>query len=331
MTGIPFKINQSGTQTKLQQLVNSITEAITNGELRAGDVLPSVNQLSLESGYSRDTVFKAYGILKQRNIVESAPTKGYFVASKTQKVFMLLDDFSAFKEQLYQSFRKNLPQSFGVDLLFHHYNKNVFKQLIESSLGRYSMYVVMNIEHNKIHPILSKIDPNKLLLLDMGRAKEGFNYILQDFNSAVINCLIQGKEQLQKYDEFLMVYSSNNTPHPQETVDAVKHFCNKYRIKCKIITEVKTRHIQKGHAFFVIRDKNLVEIVKICNQKHLKIGTDVGILSYNDTPMKQIVGGGISVVSTNFEQMGKQAAEFVKSKNKTAQILPTSLVLRESL
>ena len=168
MSDISFKIDVSTGQTKIQQLVHSITEAIGNGVLKAGDSLPSVNQLSSDSGFSRDTVFKAYTILKQRSVVESAPQKGYFVANESFKVFMLLDDFSAFKEQLYQSFRGNLPDTYSVDLHFHHYNRDVFHQLIENSLGRYSMYVVMNIDNKSLDPILDKIDPNKLLILDMG-------------------------------------------------------------------------------------------------------------------------------------------------------------------
>ena len=47
--------------------------------------------------------------------------------------------------------------------------------------------------------------------------------------------------------------------------------------------------------------------------------------------MKQIVGGGISVISTDFEKMGILAAEFVKNKEKISQVLPTSLILRDSL
>ncbi len=94
---------------------------------------------------------------------------------------------------------------------------------------------------------------------------------------------------------------------------------------------MNTSEIEKGQAYFVIRDNDLVEVIKTCRSKRLELGKDVGVLSYNDTPMKQIVGGGISVISIDFEKMGKQAAEFVKTKQKIAQILPTSLLLRDSL
>ncbi|MCF6333739.1 MAG: GntR family transcriptional regulator [Draconibacterium sp.] len=332
MPNVSFKISKSAGQTKLQQLVHSITEAISNGILKVGDSLPSVNQLSTESGFSRDTVFKAYNILKQRNVVESAPQKGYFVASESFKVFMLLDDFSAFKEQLYQSFRRNLPDSYSVDLLFHHYNPDVFHQLIENSLGRYSMYVVMNIDNKSLDPILQRIDANKLLLLDMGKPDNGkLNYLLQDFNRSVKSCLEEGINRLKKYKELILVYSEKNTPHPVEIVAAVKNFCKKNQIQFKNRFVFNVSEIQKGQAYFVIRDADLVKVIKTCRSKQFELGKDVGVLSYNDTPMKQIVGGGISVISTDFELMGRKAAEFVKNKQKIGEVLTTSLIIRESL
>jgi DNA-binding transcriptional regulator YhcF (GntR family) len=327
-----FHIDESAGQTKLQQLVHSITEAISNGKLKIGDGLPSVNQLSKKSGFSRDTVFKAYNILKKRNIIESAPQKGYFVAGESFKVFMLLDDFSAFKEQLYQSFRQNLPDSYAVDLLFHHYNTEVFRQLIQSSLGRYSMYVVMNINHKNIDPILEKIDANKLLILGMGNpVKSKLNYLLQDFGKSVQECLVEGFEQLRKYNELIFVYEEKSTAHPAETVSAVRSFCKKNHIQFRNSKQLNEAEIKKGQAYFVIRDSDLVQVIKVCRKKRLTLGVDVGVISYNDTPMKQIVGGGISVISTNFEVMGELAAEFVKHKQKIGEILPTSLILRESL
>ncbi len=332
MSEFRLNIDESAGQTKLQQLVHSITEAINNGKLKAGDPLPSVNLLSSESGFSRDTVFKAYNILKHRNIIESAPQKGYYVASESFKVFMLLDDFSAFKEQLYQSFRQNLPHSYSVDLLFHHYNTDVFHHLIENSLGRYSLYVVMNIDHKSIDPILQKIDPNKLLILDMGKPDAGkMNFLLQNFNKAVQNCLEQGLERLKKYNEIVLVYEEKSTPHPAETVSSVRNFCKKHQIDFQKIGQLKEENVEKGKVYFVIRDSDLVNVIKACRKKQLHLGKDVGVISYNDSPMKQIVGGGISVISINFELMGELAARFVKNKQKIAQVLPTSLILRDSL
>lgn len=332
MADINLNIPENSGQTKVQQLIHLITEGIASGKLKMGQILPSVNQMSSDTGFSRDTVFKAYRILKRRNVIESTPTKGYYVASDSSRVFMLLDDFSAFKEQLYQSFRKNLPDSTAVDLLFHHYNREVFRQLVQNSLGRYSTYIIMNIEHKKTDPILEKIDSSRLLVLDMGSQNGPGGYLLQDFHDAVIACLDEGKVNFLKYNELILVYSEKETPHPADTVGAVSTFCSRTGLAFRQISSFDDPgKLQKGQAYFVIRDADLVSLIKACREKNLIPGQDVGILSYNDTPMKQIVGGGISVISTDFGKMGELAALFVNTRRPINRILPTYLILRESL
>ncbi len=327
-----FKIPEKAGQTKVQQLVYAISEAIVSRQLQKGKVLPSINELSTQCGFSRDTVFKAYKILKSRNLIDSAPTRGYYVTGGTFNVFMLLDDFSAFKEQLYQSFRANLPEAYSVDLLFHHYNHDVFNQLIQNSIGRYSFYIVMNIDHKGVEPVLEKLDAEKLLILDMGRpATENISFVVQDFDQAVENCLENGWELLKKYHELILVYDKNETPHPLETADAVQRFCKKQGMRFKKIKRAKDSDVNYGECWFAIRDSDLVEIIKKCRVKGLQAGKDIGILSFNDTPMKQIVGDGISVISTSFKQMGLLASTFIKSRQKIRKVLPTSLIIRGSI
>lgn len=328
-----FQINTSNSsgQTKLQQLVHSITEAVSNGNLKTGDVLPSVNQLSSESGFSRDTVFKAYRMLKKQGVIESTPQKGYFVASESVKVFMLLDDFSAFKEQLYQSFRQNLPENVSVDLLFHHYNKTVFRQLIQSSIGRYSVYIIMNISNENIDPVLKKIDSKKLLILDMGKPETNMNFLLQDFEDAVISCLSQGLNEIQKFEEFILIYSEKKTPHPPKTVAAFKRFCTANSINHRVAEKFSEKQLKTGQVYLAIKDADLVEIIKVGFKKGFQLGKDFGVISYNDTPMKEITGGGITVISTDFGLMGEKAAAFVNNRQSLAEILPTRLIMRKTL
>ncbi len=331
MSVFRFNIDESAGQTKLQYLINAISGAVENGTLKAGDSLPSVNQLNSETGLSRDTIFKAYQILKKRGIIQSAPQKGYFVASETQKVFVLLDDFSSFKEQLYQSFRQNLPGNIAIDLLFHHYNPIVFKQLIESNIGRYSLYIVMNISHKSIDPVLKKIDPSRLLILDMGNPKEGMNFLLQDFNEAVVDCLSQGLIEIQKYEEFVLIYSEKKTPHPATTLAAFKRFCSANSIKHRVAEKFSEKQLKPGQVYLAIKDSDLVEIIKSGIKRGFQLGKDFGVISYNDTPMKEIAGGGITVISTDFSVMGEKAANFVTTRQQITEILPTRLILRKTL
>lgn len=128
-----------------------------------------------------------------------------------------------------------------------------------------------------------------------------------------------------------MVYEKNSTPHPGDTVIAVRNFCKNHRIQFQKLKQLSAGDVKKDKLFFVLRDSDLVMVIKACREKNLWLGKDVGVISYNDTPMKQVVGGGISVISTNFEQMGTLAADFVKNKQAVKKVLPTFLTLRESL
>jgi DNA-binding LacI/PurR family transcriptional regulator len=157
------------------------------------------------------------------------------------------------------------------------------------------------------------------------------NYLVQDFYDSLLGCLQQGKEQLLKYNKLTLVYSEQDTPHPEEIIEAVRGFCNEHGQAFECVETVRAEQIGKGQAYFVIRDDDLVTVIKNCRRKNFELGSDVGIISYNDTPMKEVVGGGISVISTDFKKMGWQAAEFVKNKQKIGKVLPTSLILRDSL
>ena len=329
--GFQFSIDKGSAQTKIQQLLHAVNEAISNGVLHEGDFLPSVNQLSKSSGLSRDTIFKAYSLLKQRSIISSTPTKGYFVNSVSFKVMMLLDDFSAFKEQLYSSFRSNLPENYVVDLLFHHYNPDVFEQLIQNSLGRYSMYIVMNIRHHRMEEVVRKIDSNKLLILDMGSPDDpDISFLNQDFAAGSVACLQEGLAQIKRYSQLNLVFPKS-TPHPPEFVDSFSAFCEDNAINYSIIPKLTDRLVQSGQAFLVIKEDDLVYLVKSCKQQGLQLGKQLGLIAYNDSPLKELVGNGITVISVDFSEMGAKAARFVGSKEKVFETLLPKLILRGSL
>jgi DNA-binding LacI/PurR family transcriptional regulator len=55
------------------------------------------------------------------------------------------------------------------------------------------------------------------------------------------------------------------------------------------------------------------------------------VISYNETPMKKYVKEGITVISTDFELMGKKIAEFVSTGEKTNLIIPSKLTIRKSI
>jgi len=62
--------------------------------------------------------------------------------------------------------------------------------------------------------------------------------------------------------------------------------------------------------------------------RNWKPGTDVGIISFDETPMKEILKGGISVLSTDFIRMGSTAASFINGESFSQEANPFRFILR---
>jgi DNA-binding transcriptional regulator YhcF (GntR family) len=331
MTNLKFTINDNSNTLKFQQLVDAILDAISRNQLKAGEMLPSVNQIMKESNISRDTVFKAYAELKKRGVVESVPNRGYFVTRKITKVFLFLDTFKAYKEVLYGSFLKHLPKNISVDLHFHHYNINQFEKIVLESLGKYSKYIVMNFDHPKIPEIIQKIPAEQLLIIDWKIHTSGnHSAVFQNFGQPVYDCLAANREKIARYKEFIFYYPSF-TYHPKDSIRYFEKFCTDFGIKHSVIFEEEKFKIKKGALYFLVSDRTLAGFLDQCSEKTFEPGRDVGVISYNETPMKKYVKNGITVISTDFELMGQKAAEFVATGEFMQFEVPTILKLRSSL
>jgi DNA-binding transcriptional regulator YhcF (GntR family) len=320
----------SGT-SKVQQLVDALHRSINLKMLRQGDSLPSVNDLMKETGLSRDTVFKSYAELKRRGIVEAIPNRGYFVTRSQRQVFLFLDTFKAYKEVLYNSFKLNLPPNVMVDINFHHYNFDLFESIIRNSAGKFNSYIIMNFNHPDIPEIIGEIDPDKLLLIDWAiHSGAGHAKVYQDFGESVYRCLTSGLHLLKKYNEVVCVYPQY-TFHPIESVENVNRFCDDNKLKFSLIYNISDLDIQTGKVYMVFEDIDLAAILEKANSKKLRLRVDFGILSYNDTPMKKFISEGITVISTDFKLMGQKAAEFALTNSKIDFLVPTELIIRDSL
>lgn len=331
MSTFRFTIDKNSNILKFQQLVDAIINSISQNELRQGDMLPSVNQIMKECQLSRDTVFKAYAELKKRGAVESVPNRGYFVTRKITKVLLFLDTFKAYKEVLYHSFLRNLPKDISVDLHFHHYNIDLFEKIISENVGKYSKYVVMNFDHKSVPKIIAKIPNEQLLVIDWKvNTKKGQSVIFQNFGEAVFDCFKRNINAITKYQEFTLFYPSF-TYHSKKTVEFFKKFCLENNIKHKVIYELDQFKIQKGSLYFLVSDRTLANFLDQCSDKGFEPGNEVGVISYNETPMKKYVKNGITVISTDFEIMGQKAAEFVSKGNPVHLEIPTRLKIRSSI
>jgi DNA-binding LacI/PurR family transcriptional regulator len=78
-------------------------------------------------------------------------------------------------------------------------------------------------------------------------------------------------------------------------------------------------------------EDDLIILVKKVLEKNMIAGKEVGIISYNETPIKQIILDGITTISADFNLMGEMAAKMILQKSTEHVPVPFHLTLRNSL
>ncbi|MCX6239174.1 MAG: substrate-binding domain-containing protein [Bacteroidia bacterium] len=329
-----FNIDETVGIPKYRQIINSVCLAIEQGILTKGDKIASINQICGEFSLSRDTVMLAFNELRARGVVISVPGKGYYIERTDlnfdKQVFLLFDELNVFKEDLYNSFLEHLDKRTAVDIYFHHFNYHVYKELIESAAGKYCAYIIMPATFNNSIDFVKQLPPDKVYILDRLKTDlADYPVIYQDFEQDVYDGMIAGKELFCKYQKLIMVFPGGK--EPEERVAGFKRFCAEYRLEAEIIRSVDKRNLQKGEAYIVVSDRDLVRIVKSAASMNLQLGKDVGLVSFNDTMLMEVVAGGITTISTDFVQMGKALAEMVTNHEKVKVRNPSKLIVRKSL
>ena len=329
-----FNIDEAAGIPKYRQLINSVCMAIEQGILKKGDKIASINQICSEFSLSRDTIMLAFNELRSIGIVVSVPGKGYYIErtdlNYDKQVFLLFDELNVFKEDLYTSFLGKLDNRTNVDIYFHHFNYHVYKELISSAAGKYSAYIIMPAIFSNSIDVIQQLPSDKVYILDRLKPDlADFPVIYQDFEQDVYDGLMDGKELFCKYKKLIMVFPGGK--EPEERVAGFKRFCNEWQLEAEIIRSMETRNVQKGEAYLVVSDRNLVRIVKSAATMNLQLGEDVGLVSFNDTMLKEVVAGGITTISTDFIQMGKALADMVINHKNIQVRNPSKLIVRKSL
>lgn len=330
----PILIKNNVGIPKYKQIISSIEKTIKDGHLKKDEKLPSINKVCLEFGLSRDTVLQAYDELKKRGIIYAILGKGYYIKSTQvsikQRIFLLFDELNSFKEDLYSSFLENIGDNVQVDIFFHHFNVKVFKKLITDNNGNYTKYIIMPTYLTEAASIIKTLPVEDVYILDQTNEElKSYPAVYQNHRKDIYDTLIKGKSKLNKYKKLVMIFPGFREPVGMK--EGFKKYCEEFSIDHEVITKFTNRNITLGEVYIIPDDRDLVRVIEASKLQNLELGTDYGIVSYNDTPLKKVVGNGITTISTNFDAMGRILAQMIL-KNKEEQIEnKCALILRNSL
>lgn len=324
----PINVNTTLQVPVYKQLISSIESAILAGKFREGDLLPSMNELSAQLGISKETVKKAYALLRDKGVVYAAQGKGFYVAAACDehhpKILVLFDKLSTYKQVLYSSFSRTIGSQGEIAILLHNQQIDLLEYYIDQNLDQFDYYVITphfpldDATQKRVIKTLMRIPNRKLILLDRYPDNLPGNYgaIYQDFTNDVYEGLGLGLKKLRKQSKLNIITENSSLYYPY-ILQGAERFCKDHAIPYEFHTAVTPDIVRRQETYLIVNgqlDMELIDLARVARSKNFKAGRDIGIISYNESPINEIVLNGLTTISTDFEQMGATAARMILDK-----------------
>ncbi|MBD0724707.1 transcriptional regulator [Flavobacterium sp. L1I52] len=342
-------INKNSRVPMYKQIVDSVMNNISNGNIVLNDKLPSINTISEDFNLSRDTVEKAYSILRERKIIISIPRRGNYVANvdtnHNLRILFLISKMSSYKMNIYNSFLNVVGINSKIDLIIYHCDELIFLNSLKNCMGMYDYYVVMpHFKNDKLQhasfteatlKAINNIPKNKLLILDniMPPLLEDIDVsaVYQEYDNDIYEALKKGINKINKYKKIALIYPEKSVyPYPRRILHGFRKFCLENEMDFEILNGVCDDMVfKRGDLFIAIEESDLVELMNQIRENELELGEEVGVISYNDTPLKNLLG--IATISTDFKIMGETAAQMILNNEKAKFKVPFKFIDRKSI
>jgi DNA-binding transcriptional regulator YhcF (GntR family) len=334
-----IQIDEFSSTPKYQQLANCILTGIQKDLFKKGAIMPSINEISFEFDISRMTVEKGYNYLKNLGVLDSVPGKGYYIKNteyqQDLKIFLLFNKLSAHKKIIYDTFVETLGDKAAIDFYIYNNDFNLFRKLITNRKEDYTHIVIIPhfIENEeKAYELIDTLPKEKLILMDkmIPRISGNFAAVYENFGKDIYNALLQAIDSLQKYKTLKLIFPDHSY-FSKDIINGFVSFCSDHAFEYKILSTIANEKIITGDVYINLMEDDLVLLIEKIIDEKINLGKDVGIISYNETPMKRLLLNGLTTISTDFNAMGVTAAHLILQNNKELIENPFTLTMRKSL
>ena len=150
----------------------------------------------------------------------------------------------------------------------------------------------------------------------------------QDFRQDIFDALVSGVVWLKKYKDVKFVFAEP-TKLPMSILDGARNFCTRYNMPLQVMHNVEEVELLSQAVYILTSEDDLAWLIKKVRQSSFVLGKDIGIISFNETIFKELLD--ITVITTDFEQMGRTAAELILHRNHLQVKNPFKMIKRNSL
>ena len=332
------KIDSDSEVPKYQQVEDLIISDIEAGIFKHGQRIPSINETSEELLLSRDTVEKAYVRLKKKGVLMAVRGKGYYInkttVGKKLKIALVFNKLSNYKRSLYSSFVNTIGAKGSVDVFIYNYELAEFENIINNNLNNYDYFVILPHFRNEtadVSSVIKKIPREKVLIIDKNMDElRDYPVVYQEYDKDIQHALGEALGLLKKYKRLNLVFQKNEY-YSHYIPRGFKIFNQVHGFDFQILNALNDEDVKKGEAYILISDNDLYDFIKIIKRNGWEPGKDIGVISYNESPVKELLCDGITTISTNHDQIGQIAAEMILKKDFKRIKSPFEFIRRKSL
>ena len=195
---------------------------------------------------------------------------------------------------------------------------------VEENLDLFDYYVITPhfpldaASQKRVLKILTRIPNRKLIMVDHWMKELPGNYgaVYQDFANDAYEGLGYGLKKLKTCSRFNVVTLPSSLYYTS-VGKAVERFCRDNDIAVEFHTEITPGIIREKEVYLILNsqyDLGLIELVRRARELNYRVGRDISIISYNESPINEIILNGLTTISTDFRQMGVLVARMILDK-----------------
>lgn len=334
-----ISISESSERPKYEQIIHSIVSGIESNNIRSNERLPSINELSELHDIARDTVEKAYKELKRRGIIVSVPGKGYYKKENDQafqfKVLFLAPEMNMYIRQIIDAFNGAMGSNSAVNFVSYGNDFQTFKRALVSFQNHSThVFVIPNfgLDEEQAKALLNQVPKHKLAFLDrkMNGITGEYASVCQNWEKEIYQILATLEVPKNGFHTLKLVCPP--TAHVlRDLLRGFQRFCIDHNLLGKLVSRVDQETVRPGELFVVVKDEDLIELAKKIDGSGCKAGKEIGVLAFNDNPMKEVLLNGITVIAPNYSYTGERVARMLLNNERIQEESPCYFLRRTSL
>ena len=121
--------------------------------------------------------------------------------------------------------------------------------------------------------------------------------ILSNSGEQIFSVMQQNAKYFKKYKTLNLVLTEEEY-FDAELITGFRNFCEENFYNFQVLDGFQDEEVEEGHVYLTMDDSDLVAAIKSVQNQGLELGKQVGIISLNDSCYKEILAGGISIISS---------------------------------